>query len=454
MKKFLTLVAAAFMAVSVFAQSGTPLELKGGWNAGFAGDADVYDFTISKLYGAAEFACNVNSKDYPKYILEFEEPLPANCQVNYTWKASADAEGEATPAYGRAVGDGTKKKFELLFDQAHPYIVGVGVQHTDDKEVNLKVKKMILVAADGTEKKIDATFTGWAGTDNTVTYKGVVSFDTQYQQLAINGVVGKKDLAIKVKLKEPTPNVQMCVDYEDNTSEWPSFGGSDKITFTTKEGVAIKNVGIQYTDEKNIPLSVYVDGAWLVEKESVHIGTNGWATYASDCAVKYDDLGLEAYAVKLNDDNTSVSYTPLTGVVPAYTPVLLKGTADTNYEINSKADWVSNVPTDLKASDGTATSTDAATLYALSTVDGVTAFYPVKKDSKIPAKRCYLEVKSTSPKAAFYSLGTNIGETTGISSVENKVEKADAPVYNLAGQLVGKDYKGLVIKNGKKFVIK
>ena len=100
MKKFLTLMAAAFMAVSVFAQSGTPLELKGGWNAGFAGDADVYDFTISKKWGAAEFACNVNSADYPKYILEFEEPLPANCQVNYTWKASADAEGDATPAYG------------------------------------------------------------------------------------------------------------------------------------------------------------------------------------------------------------------------------------------------------------------------------------------------------------------------------------------------------------------
>ena len=215
----------------------------------------------------------------------------------------------------------------------------------------------------------------------------------------------------------------------------------------------MKTIGIQYTDEKKIPLSVNVDGAWLVEKESVHIGTNGWATFASDCAVKYDDLGLEAYAVKLNDDNT-VSFTKLTDVVPAYTPVLLKGTADTNYEINSNAGWAPYVLTDLKASDGTSASTDAATLYALSTVDGVTAFYPVKKGSAIPAKRCYLEVKSTSPKAAFYSLGTNFGETTGISSVENKVEKADAPVYNLAGQLVGKDYKGLVIKNGKKFVIK
>lgn len=455
MKKLLTLVAAAFMAVSVFAQNATPLRLGGGWNAGYVGDADVYDFTIPKLYGEAEFACNVKSADYPKYILEFEEPLPANCQVNYTWKASADAEGEATPVYGRAVGDGNTKKFELEFDKKHPYIVFVAVQHTDAEAVNLKVKKLTLVGADNTEKKIGA-FPGWEVTDNTVTYKGVVSFDKRYQQLYIPDVAGQKDLAIKVQLKELPPNVQMCVDYADGTSEWPSFAGSDKITFTTKKGVAIKTVGIQYTDAENKPLSVTVDGAWRVEKESVHIGANGWATFASDCAVKYDDLGLKAYAVKLNDDKISVSYTPLTGVVPAYTPVLLKGNADTNYEINSKAVWAPDVLTDLKVSDGTSASTDAVTLYALSTVNGVTAFYPVKKGSPIQAKRCYLEVvnNASASNAAFYSLGTNFGETTGISSVENKVEKADAPVYNLAGQLVGKDYKGLVIKNGKKFVIK
>lgn len=455
MKKLLTLVAAAFMAVSVFAQNATPLSLGGGWNAGYVGDADVYDFTIPNLYGEAKFACNVKSADYPKYILEFEEPLPANLRVNYTWKASAEDEGTTTE-YERVVGDGIKKKFVLEFDKNHPYIVFVAVQHTDAEKVNLKVKKLTLVGADNTEKKIGA-FPGWEVTDNTVTYKGVVSFDKRYQQLAIKGVVDQKDLAIKVQLKEPTPNVQMCVDYADGTSEWPSFAGSDKITFTTKEGVAISNVGIQYTDAENNPLSVNVDGAWLVEKESVHIGANGWATFASDCAVKYDDLRLEAYAVKLNDDKTSVSFTKLTDIVPAYTPVLLKGTANTNYEINSKAGWAPDVHTDLKASNGTSASTDAATLYALSTVNGVTAFYPVKEGSPILAKRCYLEVvkkDASASNAAFYSLGTNFGETTGISSVENKVEKADAPVYNLAGQLVGKDYKGLVIKNGKKFVIK
>ena len=263
MKKLFTLIVAAFMAVSVNAQTETPLVLGGGWNAGFAGDADVYDFTISKQWGAAEFACNVNSADYPKYILEFEDPLPANFQVNYTWKTSADAEGEATPAYGRAVGDGTTKKFELFFDQEqHPYIVGVGVQHTNEEEVNLKVKKLTLVGADATEKKIDPTFTGWAGTDNTVVYKGVVSFDKQYQQLAINGLDGKSNVIVKVKLAEPTPNVQMCVDYEEG-SEWPQFNGSGETIFTTKEGGVIKTMGIQYTDEKN-PAKVSVLGAWLI----------------------------------------------------------------------------------------------------------------------------------------------------------------------------------------------
>ena len=263
MKKLFTLIVAAFMAVSVNAQTETPLVLGGGWNAGFAGDADVYDFTVSKLYGAAEFACNVNSADYPKCILEFEDPLPANFQVNYTWKTSADAEGEATPAYGRAVGDGATKKFELYFDQEHPYIVNVSVQHTDDKEVNLKVKKLTLVGADASEKQVDATFTGWAGTDNTVSYKGVVSFDGLYQQLAINGLAGKSNVTVKVKLAEPTPNVQMCVDYEEG-SDWPQFNGSDETTFTTKEDAVIKNVGIQYTDPEKNPAKVSVLGAWLI----------------------------------------------------------------------------------------------------------------------------------------------------------------------------------------------
>lgn len=190
-----------------------------------------------------------------------------------------------------------------------------------------------------------------------------------------------------------------------------------------------------------------------VKQESLTIPSSSFATYAASYPVNYDKLGLKAYAVKLNGAKDGVEFTEIPGVVPAGVPVLLKGDANKEYALDKVDGW-SPVSTDLKASDGTSASKDETTLYALSTVDGVTAFYPVKQNSAIPAKRCYLEVKGTSTKAAFFSLGTNFGETTGISSVENKAEKADAPVYNLAGQLVGKDYKGLVIKNGKKFVIK
>ena len=43
---------------------------------------------------------------------------------------------------------------------------------------------------------------------------------------------------------------------------------------------------------------------------------------------------------------------------------------------------------------------------------------------------------------------------TGINKVVTDVDSADAPAYNLAGQRVGKNAKGVLIKNGKKYVVK
>lgn len=238
------------------------------------------------------------------------------------------------------------------------------------------------------------------------------------------------------------PEINLTTDYKKvEVSTMCSGEGAKRLLLSLGKyagTVSIKNIKIE---------------AEGVKQESLTIPSSSFATYAASYPVNYAKLGLKAYAVKLNGAKDGVEFTEIPGVVPAGVPVLLKGDADKEYALDKVDGW-SPVSTDLKASDGTSASKDETTLYALSTVDGVTAFYPVKEASAIPAKRCYLEVKGTSAKAAFFSLGTNFGETTGISSVENKVEKADAPVYNLAGQLVGKDYKGLVIKNGKKFVIK
>ncbi len=51
-------------------------------------------------------------------------------------------------------------------------------------------------------------------------------------------------------------------------------------------------------------------------------------------------------------------------------------------------------------------------------------------------------------------LGNVIDATTGISKIKMTTNTVDAPVYNLAGQRVDSNYKGVVIQNGKKVMKK
>lgn len=56
-------------------------------------------------------------------------------------------------------------------------------------------------------------------------------------------------------------------------------------------------------------------------------------------------------------------------------------------------------------------------------------------------------------KLAFFGFKYTVG-TTGIKDVKAAANAADAATYNMAGQKVGKSYKGVVIKNGKKTIQK
>lgn len=192
-----------------------------------------------------------------------------------------------------------------------------------------------------------------------------------------------------------------------------------------------------------------------VPEETVTISPSGYSTYAAYYPVDYSKLGLTAYTVKLNAEKTGIVMDEVKGVVPAGVAVLLKGKANTPYVL-PKAEGGLNVTSDLKLSDGTITSTTQKTVYGLATVNNQDGFYMASNDKKIPAKCAYLEVevKNSANPAKFYSLGDQSGSTTGITSVKNEAAGNNAPMYNLAGQLVDKGYKGIVIKNGKKIVLK
>ena len=262
-------------------------------------------------------------------------------------------------------------------------------------------------------------------------------------------VKGSVDGSISAGLQNPNgykgcgefPAIDLTTDYKKvEVSTMCSGEGAKRLLLSLGKyagTVSIKNIKIE---------------AEGVKQESLTIPSSSFATYAASYPVNYAKLGLKAYAVKLNADKKTITLEEIEGVVPAGVPVLLKGDAN-DYALD-KADGGSPVYTDLKASDGTATSSDKTAVYGLATVNGQDGFYKAFDGKTIPAKCAYLEVENSANSAKFYSLGDHSGSTTGITSVKNEAAGNNAPMYNLAGQSVAKGYKGIVIKNGKKIVLK
>lgn len=249
-----------------------------------------------------------------------------------------------------------------------------------------------------------------------------------------------------------------------NPNKYQGCGEFEDINLTTDYQTITKTVTCSGDNAKRLLLSVgQYDGtisiknvkieALDVPQETVTISPSGYSTYAAYYPVAYSDLGLKAYTVKLNAEKTGIVMNEVEGVVPAGVAVLLQGVANKDYAL-TKADGWQNVTSDLKMSDGTITSTTEKTVYGLATVNGQDGFYKASNGKTIPAKCAYLEVKNSANPAKCFSLGDHSGSTTGITSVKNDVLDNNAPMYNLAGQLVDKGYKGIVIKNGKKIVLK
>lgn len=84
-------------------------------------------------------------------------------------------------------------------------------------------------------------------------------------------------------------------------------------------------------------------------------------------------------------------------------------------------------------------------------------FKKVGTGARVDACRAYLKLPKADASNAPARLSVQFGDgdTTGIKSAESGADGgADAPVYNLQGQRVDASYKGLVIKNGRKVIVK
>lgn len=190
-------------------------------------------------------------------------------------------------------------------------------------------------------------------------------------------------------------------------------------------------------------------------------GTTYWSTfYASNNRLLPE--GVTAYAVKSNNDGRAQLVKVAEGgqVIPGGKGYLLSTANENGFCLTPSDGEAVAAPAEnlLMGSDEAQTFDKAGYKYYILGKSGEDyGFYWQKgtngKSVNNAAHKAFLRVPASSgAKFLSFTFGE---ETTGINGITaSDAEQNGTVLYNLAGQRVAKGYKGLVIKNGKKYLVK
>lgn len=183
-------------------------------------------------------------------------------------------------------------------------------------------------------------------------------------------------------------------------------------------------------------------------------------------ALTADELANVGKAYTLSAvSGSKATFTPA-AAIEAYTPYLLIPSADGKLLENIAATKdIADVPDEAKTSVSGSYSfvgtlqakqsvkTDGMEVYGFSASEG--KFVHAGANASIDAFRAYISVPSTAlSTAASRSIDLDFGGTTGINEIQNAQSSSAQATYDVAGKRVGKNYKGVVVSNGKKMIQK
>ena len=192
-----------------------------------------------------------------------------------------------------------------------------------------------------------------------------------------------------------------------------------------------------------ISINEYIDQA--------KVSSAGWATFVSRRAVDfYKNSGITAYTVKYDATANQMTLSPV-AAIPGNTAVVVKGKEGTyNLQRSNESTAVAN--NDLKFSDTDTKVASPFNIYVLAQQGNGCGFYPVKAGDTLAPFKGYLTITAASSAAKpFYAIGNT---TTSINNAVVEAKNVEGVRYNFAGQRVNNSYKGLVIVNGHKVIIK
>ena len=192
----------------------------------------------------------------------------------------------------------------------------------------------------------------------------------------------------------------------------------------------------------------------LGENEEICVTSAEWATATTPAFAVDFDANANVYIATSTGDN--ITLTKISDA-PANTPVVVNAPSG-SYTMTPKATATSNVSENkLESSDGSIVGNyvdadNVGDYYVLGRTGGEIGFAPLANGTTLAAGKAYIPANLFTSAKEFYPFVID-DETTGINSIENGKLNIEG-AYNLNGQKVSGNYKGIVIINGKKYLNK
>ena len=189
----------------------------------------------------------------------------------------------------------------------------------------------------------------------------------------------------------------------------------------------------------------------LSESVDIIIPESGYLSYCYENTLDFSSTDVKAYKAKIEEAKVVLTKVD---IVPAKTGVVLYCETPATYTVPVAT-------TDDVVTDNEMVGVLDRTQVVWNPSEGVYNYilqqgqFNMATDGYLKPNRAYLSTSYdvTALGAKALSVVFAEDETDGIRSIENsRIENSD--YYNLSGQRVGKDYKGIVIVNGKKYMRK
>ena len=292
---------------------------------------------------------------------------------------------------------------------------------------------------------------------------------------------GYSALLVKVNNFDATKNKTFRVMSADNNHAGITMTGDETLaTFCVSECTSLKGDAGAKVEQKITSIdfigeyqainteSPFAIAASTVSKVSYDRSfTQGQpCTVCLPFALTAEELANVGKAYTLSAVSSSkATFTPVEAI-EAYKPYLLIPSATGKLLVNiAETKNITDVPADVQTSVsggysfvGTlqankSVKQDDMEVYGFSASQG--RFVHAGTSASIKAFRAYISVPSTAlSTAASRSIDIDFGGTTGINEIQNAHSSSAAATYDVAGKRVGKNYKGVVISNGKKMIQK